>query len=417
MTPEEITALFTAASANFTPIAGNPSDDDLTDMREILMPLLLSIPYDETGPDPRHNLIGLIESTATYINDWGEAFPIPDRPASYDPAIAADATPVVCARMEAAHTLILQDYASHEAAERGAAKFIRDAVDELWYKDLKHHRSLYNSVTAKQLIEHLDANCGGLHPVDLINLPTEMMGFYATAEGIPEYINKLEDAQRKLARANLPMQDVQLLAIASTAVLASQHFPRATDEWEAMAPALKTWATWKTTYRAAHIARKRQLLATGSGEPLSRAHAVTADNFPAATYDKLDGYLDNLANAAAHEKSTLAQLVESNAMLTANNATLTTSLAALTAAYTLLAGTKPNATPTPGTNAQNKRQQGKTGSEQKFAPNGYCWTHGYKVGLRHTSASCSNKAQGHKDNATRTNTMNGSIANKGWDQA
>ncbi len=49
------------------------------------------------------------------------------------------------------------------------------------------------------------------------------------AEGIPEYINMLEDAQRKLARAQLPMGDRQLLAIASTAVLAAQHFPRATD--------------------------------------------------------------------------------------------------------------------------------------------------------------------------------------------
>jgi len=288
MTPEEITALFAAASANFTPIAGNPSDDDLTDMREILMPLLLSIPYDETGPDPRHNLIGLIESTATYTNDWGEAFPIPDRPASYDPAIAADATPVIRARMEAAHTLRLQDYASHEAAERGAAKFIRDAVDELWYKDLKHHRSFYNSVTAKQLIEHLDANCGGLHPVDLINLPTEMMSFYATAEGIPEYINKLEDAQHKLARANLPMQDVQLLAIASTAVLASQHFPRATDEWEAMAPALKTWATLKT-----HCT---QAPATGHGnwrttQPRPRSHGQQLPSRHLRQIGRLSGQL------------------------------------------------------------------------------------------------------------------------------
>ena len=73
-----------------------------------------------------------------------------------------------------------------------------------------------------------------------------MMGYYAMADGIPEYIQKLEDAQKKLARAELPMDDRQLLAIASTAVLASQHFPRATDEWEALEPALKTWATWKT---------------------------------------------------------------------------------------------------------------------------------------------------------------------------
>ncbi len=106
-----------------------------------------------------------------------------------------------------------------------------------------------------ELITHLDDNCGGLHPSELISLPTEMMGYYALTEGIPEYINMLEDAQRKLARAQLPMGDHQLLAIASTAVLAAQHFPRATDEWEALAPALKTWPTWKVKYRAAHIAR------------------------------------------------------------------------------------------------------------------------------------------------------------------
>ena len=69
----------------------------------------------------------------------------------------------------------------------------------------------------------------------------EMLGYYADAEGIREYINMLEDAQRKLARANLPMSDDQLLAIASTAILASDHFLRATDEWEALSRDHKTW--------------------------------------------------------------------------------------------------------------------------------------------------------------------------------
>ena len=42
----------------------------------------------------------------------------------------------------------------------------------------------------------------------------------------------------------------------------------------------------------------------------------------------------------------------------------------------------------------------------------YCWTHGYHVGNKHTSATCQNKAPGHQDNATRENTMGGSEANK-----
>ena len=412
MTPDAITALFAEAAANFPPIAGNPSDDDLTAMREVLTPLLMDIPYDEEGPDPRHNLIGLIEPTLAYAAVWGAALPIPARPPAYDPAIAADATPVIRARMEAAHAVVLKDYATYEATERAVAKFIRNAVDEIWYKDLKHARSFYNAVTAKTLLAHLDDNCGGLHPSELINLNTEMMGYYAEAEGIPEYINALEDAQRKLRRANLPMDDANLLAMASTAVLASQHYPRATDDWEALPAINKTWAEWKLRYRAAHIARKRQLLAAGGGEPLHGAHAVSEVAQPLLTpvlYEQLEGYLDNLANAATSEHTTLKQLVDANVTLTTSVATLTTSVAALTAAYTLLAAGATN-TPAPAATARAN-----TRATPTFAAGGYCWTHGYRVSVGHNSANCKKKAENHKDAATRANTMNGSNTNKGWE--
>ena len=102
------------------------------------------------------------------------------------------------------------------------------------------------------------------------------------------------------------MSNEQLLVIASTAVLATQHFPRATDEWEALPPAAKTWAAWKTTYRTAHIARKRQLLATGGSEPLNSAHAAT--DVTVDTYLRLDGYLDNLAAGKNHAHSTRGPL-------------------------------------------------------------------------------------------------------------
>ena len=76
-----------------------------------------------------------------------------------------------------------------------------------------------------QLMTHLDDNCGGLHPSELFALPTKMMTFYAQVNGIPDYMDMLEEAQRKLARANLPMAEETLLAIASTAMLAFEHFP------------------------------------------------------------------------------------------------------------------------------------------------------------------------------------------------
>ncbi len=93
MTPEEITALFATAAASFTPIGGQPTDDDLTALRDVLYPLLLDIPYDDQQGGT-HNLIGLIEPTASYTATWGAAFPIPERPPAYPP-IPDDATAVV----------------------------------------------------------------------------------------------------------------------------------------------------------------------------------------------------------------------------------------------------------------------------------------------------------------------------------
>jgi hypothetical protein len=119
----------------------------------------------------------------------------------------------------------------------------------------------------------------------------------------------LEEAQRKLAHANLPILDDQLLAIASTAVLASKHFPRPTDKWEALPRNNKTWTAWKAHYWAAHLARKCQMLASGrflGGG--GAAHAVLNNDAAILpdTFTCLGGYLDNLAAAATTERTTLA---------------------------------------------------------------------------------------------------------------
>ena len=200
------------------------------------------------------------------------------------------------------------------------------------------------------------------------------------------------------------MTDDQLLAIASTAVLASEHFPRPTDEWEALPRASKSWGAWKTHYRAAHIARKRQMLAANNPTFGGTANAATpADDNPITpeTFARLDGYLDNLASAATTERTTLTQLVDNNATLTSSVAALTASVTALTTAYTLLASG--------GSTAQQPQQQRlKAGLD----PNGYCWTHGYHVKIGHTSATCTNQAAGHQRTASRANIMGGSTKNK-----
>ena len=101
MTPEEIVAKFAHSLKNFDPIDRQPSDSNLTRLLEAVTPLLLQIPYDETGAV--NNLIGLIRPEAAYVARYGEAFLEPTRVRAYDKNIDNNATAVVRTRSKEAH--------------------------------------------------------------------------------------------------------------------------------------------------------------------------------------------------------------------------------------------------------------------------------------------------------------------------
>ncbi len=80
----------------------------------------------------------------------------------------------------------------------------------------------------------------------MVLLTIQMSKYYEGMPDIPEYIFLLEDAQRKAARACLPVTNQTLTGLASTALLAADTFPCTTELWEELDPAGKTWAAWKT---------------------------------------------------------------------------------------------------------------------------------------------------------------------------
>jgi hypothetical protein len=273
MTPDVITCLFKEAYDTFPPLEGKPTDDDLLAIRETLLPLLMVIPYDQLKGI--HSLTAILTEAAKYESEHGNAkFVRPARLPLYDKNIADDATTVIRVHAEAAHKSRLDDYASYEAAERGVAKFLCDVVDEIWCNDLKDAKTFYTKVTAIEIMALLDANSGGLHAVDIISLRTNMTQYSVQADGIPQFIVMMEDAQKKAKRAGMPIADVELVMMASEAVLTAQHFPRKVDDWEGLPAVDRTWRVWKVAFRLAHLKRQRQLQASGGGEPLGGAHSV-----------------------------------------------------------------------------------------------------------------------------------------------
>jgi hypothetical protein len=113
-------------------------------------------------------------------------------------------------------------------------------------------RDVYSNVIALAIFNHLCKCSGSLHALDMVLLAIQMSQYYEGTPDIPKYIFLLEDAQRKAARAHLPLTNQTLTILASTALLAADTFPHTTELWEELEPADKTWAAWKTAYLAAH---------------------------------------------------------------------------------------------------------------------------------------------------------------------
>ena len=71
------------------------------------------------------------------------------------------------------------------------------------------------------MISHLQATCGGLHSLDVLSLQNKMQRYHLNIEGIPEYINKLKDAQYNVERANKPITDATLVIVEMNVMLSA----------------------------------------------------------------------------------------------------------------------------------------------------------------------------------------------------
>ena len=61
-----------------------------------------------------------------------------------------------------------------------------------------------------------------------------MQTYHEYMELIPEYVNKLEDAQKQSTQAGNPITDPTFFLLAANAMLRTDRFPWANEIWEAV---------------------------------------------------------------------------------------------------------------------------------------------------------------------------------------
>ncbi len=129
------------------------------------------------------------------------------------------------------------------------------------------------------------------------------------------------------------------------------------------------------------------------------------------TIDRIGKALENLALAALNDTTILQQLTAANLVLTAS---VTSFISANKKFADALARNKEGTAPaTLATLALAPAQLKPSLATRAFLGN-YYWTHGHRVSCTHTSATCTHRVQGHKEDTTTANMMGVSEADKGW---
>ena len=175
--PDNLTFALQKATEGFTASLDRPTDNDLIEIRQLLVPVSMKTKYDDLTLT--QNISGFILPSERYQQIYKKgAYLTPPVIDLYDETIKKDATRIEVHRAESKHEARRNDRQIYETADNACRSFIMAVVDKTWYKDLEDPDTFYTKVTALKLLDHLEEFCAGLHTVDAVDIPQIMKSLY-----------------------------------------------------------------------------------------------------------------------------------------------------------------------------------------------------------------------------------------------
>jgi len=269
----------------------------------------------------------------------------------------------------------------------------------------------YLGITTRDIIAHLLDRYGKITPADIADNQKRFEDPIDNTQPIDVYFQRIDECIQYADDGHVAYTTEQTLQTAYHTVSTTGQYNDACKEWRKKPAIDKTWAQFKTFFTAEYHDQKEQSKVNNNQANFHGANAVT----------DISAALDNLAMAATNDRDIVQHLTSINNQLTATNKLLTEQLAASLQANQ--AAGRPNANrpnapaPAPAPAPAQLGSDGRTSQarlawEATLDPNGYCWSHGYKVKPNHNSCNCQRKLIGHKDEATRADPMGGCMRGK-----
>jgi hypothetical protein len=220
---------------------------------------------------------------------------------------------------------------------------------------------------------------------------------------IETLFKQIEDGVCYANAAMQPYTEAQYVNISFLLILDTVAIPDACREWQHSTPVSQTWVDFRREF-ARSQREQRIISSTASGAGYHTAKV--AEHYFHNSLPADNGFVTamaNLATATSDDRETVATLTKAIATLTEQLKAKYIWAKFQEAELKCLLGGHTSAAPivptTPG--SADVRKSYKTKNDN------YSWSHGYQVGLAHTSANCNKKAPGHKDAATKDNIMGG----------
>ena len=140
--PADLTLAIQKATEGFTVIVDRPTDNDLIEVRQLLVPVLMKTIYDELTLEHNFSVVILPAKLYEHIYKKGAYVILPIIPL-YDDNIDKNATRLELNRSEGKHEVRRNDMQLYKTADNACCSFIMAVVEETWYEDLEDPDTFY----------------------------------------------------------------------------------------------------------------------------------------------------------------------------------------------------------------------------------------------------------------------------------
>lgn len=440
-----------ALIANFPyrldPIPSKPSFDSLLTLKLHLLHNASQVRTTLGGG--RCGYAGLLLTPVEYeLRAPGTPFIRPPLPPP--PNVPGIATAAVLAALATVRLEALKEFELCNNVEDALRQILIDAIQPIYLEDIADELSRFSLIPVGDMLRHLFTQFGRITVEDLIANDQRMQTPWNPATPFQVVIEQLAAGKRYAAHAAHDISDDRLLGLGRMLANHTGLYVESINRWDEKPAATRTWGAFKTYillaqetlalqqlhttqqmgYHAANLAYPQPPYHQSfvpEAQPASGYYppsvcypggpptyfppggtpSVTYDNGPAAMMLPYQGdrYPPSVVTPTPDHTS-------------ARQEAAFAAIADLTDQVRLLRTSHPPPPTTRGrpSNIASRPPPSNTNSRVPRQPpripnDNYCWTHGYRVGKDHTSATCEHPAEGHQLTASKRNPQGGSTKN------